>query len=326
MTFDQIPDASYRPKGEPDRPEVRARYWNTAFGLQAADGLEPSPYARSLAQSNINGEVDLTRVGELLQAHYRCIDSQGPQACDGSSGRTREADLVSRRIVEVLEEGGFVLDPALLSSIHARLFQDLDPATYRPGHYKTEQLIKPEVVLNGDSVFYAPPSMYTGMLNALFAREAAYGYGYEFNAADCSNFSTFISRVWQVHPFVEGNTRTVAVFAELYLAELGFEVGNGPFEDHAAYFRDALVRANYRNRAVGVEFEPSFIEGFFAGLVHGSSSDFDRRELLCRPMFEHPEALRNAMAADAQEVRAYLAQMDRGLWDVSETASDERSS
>ena len=314
MTLDEIPEMPYRRKGEPDSPRLRERYWNTAFGLQKVDGLEPSGYAKSLARDNIEGSLSLDEVGALLEKRYRSgADSAGKedemrQPCGEERGQ-READLVSRRVVELLEEGSFALDPSMLKIVHKRLFQDLDEATFHPGAYKTEQLVKPEVVLNGDSVFYAPPSMYDGMLNALFSREASYRYGYEFDTSDCANFSAFIARIWQVHPFYEGNTRTVAVFAELYLADLGFTVGNDAFERHAAYFRDALVRANYRNRAVRVDFDETYLQRFFMNAVQGTPMSFDRSELMCRELFEHPDALRNINASDAREVRDYLAKV-----------------
>ena len=315
MTLDEIPEAPYQPKSEPDTSEVRNRYWKTAFGLQAADGLEPSGYARELAQKNVEGTLGLPEVGRLLRERYRCIGTPSTTeetlagTGDRDADRTPEADLVSHRIVEVLESESFILDPLLLNRIHRRLFQDLAFDRYRPGVFKTEQLIKPEVVLNGDSVLYAPPATYEGLLRALFAREALYEYGYEFSPDDAANFAAFIAKVWQVHPFAEGNTRTVAAFAELYLNDLGFETTNEPFEAHAAYFRDALVRANYRNRAVRVEFDRTYLEGFFEAVVHGTPKEFDRRELLCCEMFDHPEALRNASASDAREVRSYLAKV-----------------
>ncbi len=48
----------------------------------------------------------------------------------------------------------------------------------------------------------------------------------------------FTSRIWQIHPFQEGNTRTIVVFIQKYLLSMGFKVNNG------LYFRYALVRAN----------------------------------------------------------------------------------
>lgn len=325
MKLDDIPEQPYQRKGEPDSPQVRRRYWDTAFGLQEVDGLAPSDYARSLADRNVEGALTLAEVGTQLRGYYRANGDHGhdgaaasrepltgePEGASNLTDRTSEADLVSHRIVEMLEDGSFILSPGFLSTIHRRLFADLDPATYRPGEFKTEQLIKPEIVLNGDSVFYAPPEMYDAMLRMLFARESQYEYGYDFSPVDCTNFSTFIARVWQIHPFFEGNTRTVAVFSELYLRDLGFDVNNRAFEKHAGYFRDALVRANYRNRKVHVEFDLSFLEAFFRHAVLGESHELTRDKLMCREMFEHPKALRNATQADALAVRRYLAEMER---------------
>lgn len=59
-----------------------------------------------------------------------------------------------------------------------------------------------------------------------------------------SSMFSFISGIWQIHTFREGNTRTTAVFAIMYLRRLGFTVDNTPFATHAQYFRDALVLDN----------------------------------------------------------------------------------
>jgi len=313
VTFDEIPQMAYQPKGEPDSPELRERYWKTAIGLQEVDGLEVSSYLRDVAAAHVEGTYTLRETRELLWNHYDVMQVDGSTSASGLD-RAKEADLVSQRIVEVLSAGGFMLAPLMLSHIHATLFQDLDPAVYHPGEFKVEQVIKPEAVLNGDSVFYAPPTMYTGMLDALFAREATHDYAFNLTDEDVANFTRFIARVWQVHPFYEGNTRTVAVFAVLYLRELGCVVGNDPFERHAAYFRDALVRANYRNRPVGVDYDFSYLERFMGHLALGSSESplFDRHELICQPMFDHPEALKYATVQDAAEVRGYLARAGFG--------------
>lgn len=61
------------------------------------------------------------------------------------------------------------------------------------------------------------------------------------------HLSVFISRLWQIHVFGEGNTRTTAVFFIKYLRQLGFEADNDMFAEHSWYFRNALVRANYSN-------------------------------------------------------------------------------
>ena len=95
-----------------------------------------------------------------------------------------------------------------------------------------------------------------------------------------SHFSKFISGIWQIHPFREGNTRTTAVFAIKYLRAMGFTVSNDLFADHSWYFRNALVRANYRNyaRSIEPEFEP--LEKFFRNLLLGENNELKNRYLI----------------------------------------------
>lgn len=71
--------------------------------------------------------------------------------------------------------------------------------------------------------------------------------------------SEFTSRIWQVHLFCEGNTRTTAVFIQKYLISMGFRVNNDLFKDNALYFRNALVRANYNNYVKGVKADKKYL-------------------------------------------------------------------
>ena len=78
-----------------------------------------------------------------------------------------------------------------------------------------------------------------------------------------SNIAKFISGIWQIHAFREGNTRTTAVFTIQYLRSLGYKVNNEMFAKHSWYFRNALVRANYRNIQKGIEYSPIYLVRFF---------------------------------------------------------------
>lgn len=234
MSADSFDDFPYETDTHASDAEARRHYWAVAIGLQAVDGLEVSPYLHDLARSYEQGQYTLQETGELIRA-YHTGEADGRQA-------TAEADLVSQRIAEMLEAGSFVFAPDMLSLIHRALFQDLDAETYRPGQFKTERLVKQEDILNGDSVLYADPAMIQTSLDYLFREEGRQSYGTTLSEADVARLAQFIAFLWQVHPFVEGNTRTVAVFSELYLGSLGFTVGNEPFQKHARYYRDALVR------------------------------------------------------------------------------------
>ncbi len=298
MTADNPNDFPYRPAEEPSDAATRKRYWATAMGLQNVDGLEPSCYLRSLAEQNTAGELSLQDTAELIRAYH---DREGEGSSESPS--TREADLVSQRIVEMLASRAFLFAPDMLGIIHASLFRDLDSETYHPGRYKRKALMKQEAILNGDSVVYGDPSLIDRALALLFEREEGYDYGFRFDRERISRFSSFIANVWQVHPFEEGNTRTVAVFAELYLGDLGFEVTNNPFEDHALYFRNALVRANYRNAKAKVKPTVDYLAAFFENLLCDANHALDSNDLVCTALFDDPSLLRNVSPLEALSAR-----------------------
>ena len=270
--------------------EARRRYWACAIGLQAVDGLEVSDYLRAAAQSYVEGRRSLGETGELVRAYH----TPGSVDYDAGAESSREADLVSQRIAEVLVRGTFALVPDMARIIHRQLFRDLPQDVYRPGEYKLEPLVKQEEILNGDSVLYADPALVEQSLRYLFEQEREAGdYGLTLSGDGLARFARFVALVWQVHPFQEGNTRTVAVLAALYLRQLGFDVGNEPFEHHARYFRDALVRANYRNAAAGVLPDAGYLERFFDNLANGAAHPMVRAELICPALFDNPGLLRN---------------------------------
>ncbi len=292
-SFDSLP---YRPSEELTDEAARRHYWACAIGLQAVDGLEVSPYLREVADQYVRGACTLAQTGELVRAYH----AEGGCACDEGASNCKEADLVSQRIAEVLARGTFALMPNILAILHRELFRDLPREVYRPGEYKLDALVKQEEILNGDSVLYADPILVEQSLRYLFDEEREAGdYSASMTGSSLERFARFIALLWQVHPFQEGNTRTVAVFSALYLRELGFNVGNEPFELHARYFRDALVRANYRNAAAGIMPDRTYVERFFDNLANGAHHVLDREDLLCSQLFDHPELLRNVSPSHA---------------------------
>ena len=296
MSADSFDNLPYRPSEELTDEAARRHYWACAIGLQAVDGLEVSPYLREVADQYVRGACTLAQTSELVRAYH----AEGGRACDEGASNCKEADLVSQRIAEVLARGMFALMPNILAILHRELFRDLPREVYRPGEYKLDALVKQEEILNGDSVLYADPILVEQSLRYLFDEEREAGdYSASMTGSSLERFARFIALLWQVHPFQEGNTRTVAVFSALYLRELGFNVGNEPFESHARYFRDALVRANYRNAAAGIMPDRTYVERFFDNLANGAHHVLDREDLLCSQLFDHPELLRNVSPSHA---------------------------
>ena len=288
MTADGLDNFDYEKACEHVSESSRRHYWAVAIGLQDVDGLTVSRYLREVAASYIKGEATLAETGELVRAHH----------ANGLDGASAEADLVSQRIAELLERGAFCLVPDILPKIHRHLFQDLDPNVYRPGQFKTERMVKQEGILNGDSVLYADPMAYDMSLRGAFASEAAKAYT-TFSADELKSFCHFTASLWRIHPFVKGNTRTVAVFSELYLNYLGFDVTNEPFGKHARFYRDALVRAMYRNAPAGVMPDDRFLIAFYENALGFAENDLSREDLICTPLFENPDLLCNVDPKEA---------------------------
>lgn len=292
MTAEKLDNFAYEPASAHTSEAQRRHYWAVAIGLQRVDGLEVSPYLRQVAKAYIEGDYSLEETGEMVRTRH----------AEGADAEFREADLVSQRIVELLAASPFSLAPEILPVIHRHLFQDLDASVYHPGQFKQERMIKQEEVLNGDSVLYADPMAYDMALAGAFGAEQGRSYR-TLSGQELADFCHTIAFLWQVHPFYEGNTRTVAVFSELYLNYLGFKVSNDPFERHARYFRDALVRAMYRNADAGILPDATFLVAFYENLLGQADHVLDREDLVCAPLFENPRLLRNVAPSDALDKR-----------------------
>ena len=94
------------------------------------------------------------------------------------------------------------------------------------------------------------------------------------------HLAVFVSRLWQIHVFGEGNTRTTAVFFIKYLRTLGFDVMNDIFAENAWYFRNALVRANYNDLKNGIHETTEFLEVFLRNLLLNENHLLRNRTLI----------------------------------------------
>lgn len=68
-----------------------------------------------------------------------------------------------------------------------------------------------------------------------------------------------------------------------HLRSIGFDVNNDLFADNSWYFRNALVRANYRNVRKDVEPDMSFLIAFFRNLMMGENHDPTTANRTSRP-------------------------------------------
>lgn len=252
---------------EPEFGE-RASAWDVAMGLQAVDGLEVSEYLREVAGDQIEGLISFDEVHRRLDSYY---SEQG-----GGCSMSDEADKVAANIAELLNETAFHFSPAGFAAIHKRLFHNVFKFA---GKMREYNITKREWVLNGDTVQYAHVSDIIMALDYDMQREKRFSFASLSQDKQVEHIAHFISDIWQVHPFPEGNTRTTAVFCIKYLRYLGYNVNNVPFARHSRYFRNALVRANYTNAPAGVGVDYSFLIMFFRNLLFDESHTLKSRYL-----------------------------------------------
>ncbi len=258
----------YLRQGEPNKAE-RAKDWKTAIGLQDVDGLKPSDYLIENAKQNIEGDITIEEVKLRIDTYYK----QHPN----NENRTEEADKVSARITEILGEKTFTFSPAEYLTIHRRLFQGI---YNHAGKIRDYNITKQEWVLNGETVLYASAESLKDTLAYDFQQERACNYSGLTQGEIIDHIAEFISFLWQIYVFGEGNTRTTAVFLIKYLRKLGFkEVNNDLFAKHSWYFRNALVRANYEDLSKGIHKTDKYLIRFLSNLLLKENHLLKNREM-----------------------------------------------
>lgn len=265
VTYDKVLDEK--------SPITKQLYWDIAFGLQEVDGLKPSQYMYSLSKDHIDGKKTYKEVQQAITSYY----TKNKDNHDDDD--EEEADEVSTAIYEVLSDGAFRFDYLTYKNYHKRLFNNLDNKKYHPGEFRTYNFTKNEPILNGDAVDYQAFDLIEETLKYDFLEEQNIDYLNMSKDKLIERISEFTSRIWQVHPFQEGNTRTTAVFIQKYLISMGFNVNNELFKEHAIYFRNALVRANYINYAKGIKAEKQYLFNFFKNLLFNENNKLDNQDL-----------------------------------------------
>lgn len=245
--------------------------WRTAIGLQDVDGLKPSDYLIDAAKRNIEGDITLQQVKELIDQYYQSKSIRNKQ-----DEETEEADKVSARIAEILTEPTFNFSPDYFIQIHKRLFSGVFK---HAGELRTYDITKKEWVLDGDTVLYSSHEMLYQTLEYDFREERQMDYTTLDAEPAVKHICRFVSGIWQIHPFCEGNTRTTSVFAIKYLKNFGFNINNDVFAQNAWYLRNALVRANYVNYANGIAATTVFLERFFENLLFGANHELRNRDM-----------------------------------------------
>ena len=253
-------------------PRIKQLYWNISFGLQEVDGLKPSKYMIELSNDHVNGIKTYHEVKEEIETYYKKRENSYDEDA-------MEADEVATSIYEILNDKSFRFDYLTFKNYHQRLFGNLSKEKYNAGSFRLYNITKSEDVLNGDTVMYQSYDLIEETLKYDFNEESKQDYISFSEQELVDRICEFTSRIWQVHPFCEGNTRTTAVFIQKYLISLGFNVNNEMFKDNSLYFRNALVRANYTNYSKGIKADKKYLIMFMENLLFNKNNILDNSDL-----------------------------------------------
>lgn len=273
-------DSSTREYIEDTKPSmyIKQLQWDMAIGLQEVDNLKPSKYLEKLMNDNIEGNLTIEEVLMELNSYYT-----EKEQIKSDAYREKECDFVSARIVELLSIDNFELSVEYLKYVHKYLFQDVYEFA---GEFRKIDFSKHEKILNNDSVAYGDSRTLKESLKYDISLELEKNYT-DMNIVEViENITKFSSRIWQVHPFREGNTRTTAVFIEKYLVSLGYNVDNSLFKEKSVYFRNALVRSNYFNNYLNIEEDSSYLVKFYENLLLGKNNNLHSKDLIVTNCFK----------------------------------------
>ena len=261
------------------KPEgyVKQLQWDMAIGLQEVDNLKPSKYLEKLLEDNVSGKLTIKQVEEELREYYIAKDKK-----QELNHNELECDFVSTRIVELLDKNNFELSVDYLKYVHKYLFQDVYEFA---GEFRNIDFSKHEKILNNDSVAYGDCKTLKESLEYDISLEKEKNYKNMSVVEVINNITKFSSSIWQVHPFREGNTRTIALFIEKYLISLGYEVDNTLFKDKSVYFRNALVRSNYFNNYLNIKEDSSYLVKFYENLLLGKNNNLHSQDLIVKELF-----------------------------------------
>jgi len=111
------------------------------------------------------------------------------------------------------------------------------------GHPREEDIIRHELILNHRSIQYETCKNIEKSSEMILNSMKAVPWNNLTFDQKISEISKYFAELWRIHPFREGNTRTISTFIIQYMEEQGVYISRENFSKNAQMLRDALVYA-----------------------------------------------------------------------------------
>jgi cell filamentation protein len=153
-----------------------------------------------------------------------------------------EADYVVYRLKDLaLNPLSGDYHTAHLLHMHEYIFQDIFEWAGLP---RTISIYKEEDILGGQSIEYSEPFDIMQDIHHVLADMRTKNWRNMSRAMLATEFCSSFAKLWKIHPFREGNTRTTVTFCCQFADEMGFPLNRKLFEKNSRYVRTALVAYN----------------------------------------------------------------------------------
>ena len=169
-----------------------------------------------------------------------------------------EAEYTSIRLAELVTgESVSRFDFAALCDMHHSIFQDIYEWA---GKIRIINIEKSEPALGGISIEYS--DCFDIVKDATYVLDQMNYFTWEKCPIGevAKTFSKYLADLWKVHPYREGNTRTVITFCSQFIESKGFYIDSDLFKDHAQYMRTALVAASALFSDLGDKRKREYLE------------------------------------------------------------------
>lgn len=180
-----------------------------------------------------------------------------------------EVDITSSTIYKTINESDFELSSKGLREVNKKIFGDIYPFA---GNYRKVNLIKPEYVLKGLSVKYVDSRKIAVNINRILNQQKKIEIEKLNYESLVNNIANLIIRLWQTHPFREGNTRTIVVFIIKYLQNSKIDCNINIPTENICYIRDALVRAVFEDEELNFYKNDTYIKKITRGTINNKKN------------------------------------------------------
>ncbi|MBO6145882.1 MAG: Fic family protein [Bacilli bacterium] len=159
-----------------------------------------------------------------------------------------EADIGFIKLISIDSVELDKFDENLIKRIHKHIFEDIFDWA---GEYRTVPIVKEELVLPGYSIPYSDYKDISKDLTTKLNELNSIPWQNLSTKEIASKFARKMALIWRVHPFRDGNTRTMLSFAYLYSKEHNF-----PFDMKT--FTDGLSRKFENGKVVDYSIRDKF--------------------------------------------------------------------